>query len=80
MSLNPLEAMPPLDVLSYADQNHWEALKAMKAQAVRGLRAGVVPTEWERSFLADLLESLSDYAAVIRHDLIAESLRRRQEA
>jgi hypothetical protein len=75
---NPLAPLGPLDVLSYADKRHWEALKQMTAQAVKSLRAGAEPKGWELSFLADLLDSVADYAAVLRSDCITEALRCQQ--
>jgi hypothetical protein len=66
------------DVLAYADKTYWEGLKIKVFQATVVLRHGPPISEWERHDLADTLDLLADYAAVLRSQLVTAVLERRQ--
>jgi hypothetical protein len=67
------------DVLAYADKRHWEALKAAAYNACDGLRNGQRHlSKWERNHLADTIDNLADYTAVLRSQLVTATLERRQ--
>jgi hypothetical protein len=70
------------DVLAYSDKRHWAALKIAAKFTSTRLRDTKYPvaSEWERNHLADTIDNLADYAAVLRSQLVTIMLERRQSA